>query len=130
MIWKPIGARIGKIRRKRHLSRAQLGKLIGISGQHLGLVERGARGLSVNSIVKICNTTGASADYILFGIFCLGENPDEITMLRELSHEQIQITLDIVMKVAQFVNTRNGNEALIREIASRQITGDSSNYLT
>jgi len=63
-----IGERIEKLRHEHNLSRRQFGKIIGISEQYLRLVEKGTRGLSVDSIVRICNRMNASADYLLLGI--------------------------------------------------------------
>lgn len=119
MTWGLVGERIEKLRRKHKLSQNQFGKMIGISGQYLGLVEKGTHGLSVGSIVNICDKTGVSADYLLFGAIDLLEDP--ITdILSDLSHEQINIALDIIKQVAQFVNTEDGNELLIRELLRRQ----------
>lgn len=114
MSWAIIGERIEKLRNKHNLSRGQFGKMIGISAQHLGLVEKGTRGLSVNSIVSLCTEMDVSADYILFGndlieSLSLGE-------LGELSSEQIEIILDIIKKIVQFANSEDGNEMLIQEL--------------
>lgn len=122
MTWTQVGERIVKIRKDRRLSQAQFGQMIGISGQYIGMVEKGAHGLSVESIVKICDATGFSADYILFGTIAPVQYSDTITALYGLSHEQIQIVLDIVKKVAQLINTEDGNEALIQEVVSQQHT--------
>jgi len=112
-----IGKRVGELRNERNLSQAEFGKMIGISGQSLGKIERGAATISVNLIDKICNVTGVSADYLLFGII----EPDHITeALYGLSKEQIQIVFEIIKKVAQFLNTDDGNETLIREIFARK----------
>ncbi|MCI8486975.1 MAG: helix-turn-helix transcriptional regulator, partial [Clostridia bacterium] len=43
-------------------------KLINISGQHLGRVIRGEKGLSIEKIIDISEKTGYSTDYILKGI--------------------------------------------------------------
>jgi len=108
-----MGKRIEKLRLKHGLSRGQFGRRVGISGQYLGLVEKGVRGLSVDSIVKICNTMDVSADYLLFGI----SNPAEVTDAFDgLSYEQIEIVLDIIKKVALFVHSKDGNELLIRDL--------------
>ena len=118
MIWEPVGKRIKNLRQKQELSRGQFGKMVGISGQHLGLVEKGSRGLSVESIVKLCATTGISADYLLFGADII-EDP-AMDMLSELSDEQIGLVLEIIKRVALFVNTEDGNEALIKELCRRK----------
>ena len=112
-----IGNRIESIRRHLNFSRAQFGKLIGISGQYVGMIERGAQGLSVNVIMNICGKTGASADYILFG---KPDNTAAISSFSGLSAEQVRIAFDMMSRVAAFVNTADGNERLIQEVARQQ----------
>jgi len=120
VVWAQVGERVERIRKELKLSKAQFGKMIGVSGQYIGLVERGTTGLSVDSIVKICISTGVTADYILFGVIDPTKDAATTAALHGLSPEQIQIALDIIKKVAQFVNTEDGNEALIQEVASQQ----------
>lgn len=127
-MWAQVGERVEKIRKGLNLSKAQFGKMIGVSGQYIGMIERGS-GLSVDSIVKICYTAGVSADYILFGMIDPAQDLVTTASLCGLSHEQIQIALDIIKKVAQFVNTEDGNEALIREVASQQHMCKASNEM-
>ena len=116
-MWKQVGERVERLRRDRKLSKAQFGRLIGVSGQYVGRIERGAHGLSVDSIVKICNAAEVSADYILFGMTDPRRDTATITALSGLSYEQIKIALDVIRGVAQFVYTEDGNEVLIREVA-------------
>ncbi len=111
MQWNHIGERIEKLRKKNALSLRQLGEKTGMSGQYLGLVEKGRRGLSVDSIVQLCNAMNVSADYLLFG-----RGITTAGVVDGLSAEQIDITLEIARRVTRFVNSRGGNEALIREL--------------
>lgn len=93
--------------------------MIGVSGQYIGKIEKGA-GLSVDLIVNICRTTGTTSDYLLFGTECPEHDQAMIVALYGLSTEQITIALDIIKKVAQFINTEDVNEILIKEVASQQ----------
>lgn len=120
MIWAQVGERVERIRKERKLSRAQFGRMIGVSGQYVGMVEKGRHSLSGNLIVNICHITGISADYILFGTVNPTQDPDTTVALNGISPEQIQIALDIIKKVAAFIKTEDGNEALIREVAGQQ----------
>ena len=115
---KGIGERIAHLRKDSNMSMAQFGKMVGISGQHLGMVEKGITGLSIDTTMQICEKTGASADFVLFGINDPISEVAKIVSTVGLSKEQLQITLDIVKKVADFVSTENGNEALVREVLS------------
>lgn len=60
MLRKEIGLRIKNIR-------LNMNNLLGISGQYLGMIERGEGTLSVDKLKILCDMTGLSADYILFG---------------------------------------------------------------
>lgn len=116
-MWSQVGNRIYCIRKERHLSRAQFAKMIGTSEQYVGKIERGMHNISGVVIVNICQATGVSADFILFGIV----NPTSVAMtLSGLTQEQINIALDIVKRLAQLINTDSGNNALIREILLQQ----------
>ena len=120
MEWEEARARVGNLRRERRLTRAQFGEMIGVSGQYVGKIERGAHKLSVDLVAKICKTTGVSADYILFGVV----DPFAATsVLNDLSPTQMEIGLDILKRMVQMINTKNGNEALIQEVFRRQQSG-------
>ena len=62
-----IGKRILEIGKRMNMNKEQFAKLIGISGQYLGTVEAGVHGLSLDSIITLCEKTHVSADYVLFG---------------------------------------------------------------
>ena len=63
------GKRIKNIREQElDLNKTEMGKLIGVSSQFLGLVEEGKGNLVYKSIKKLKEISGHSADYILFGI--------------------------------------------------------------
>lgn len=115
-MWEEIGKRISTLRRERKLTQEQFGKLLGISRQYVGKIEGGQK-LSVDLICVICKKIRVSADYIIFGIV---DPLNNIDLLIELSSEQINIGFEILKKIAQFINTDNGNEVLIKEIARQQ----------
>ena len=59
-----IGSRIRNIREGMHLSRSSFSEKINISEAQ---IERGEKSISLNTLISICNNTGVSSDYILFG---------------------------------------------------------------
>lgn len=61
-----IGERIRGIRENLHMSREKFPEMIDISDVFLGQIERGERSLSIKTLTKIVDFTGASTDYILF----------------------------------------------------------------
>jgi len=116
MTWDQVGIRIGTLRRERNLTRAQFGKLVGISGQYVGRIEKGQK-LSVELIAAICKAMGVSTDYIILGI---ADPLNHIDLLKDLSSEQIELGFDILKRLAELINTENGNELLLKEIMRRQ----------
>ena len=116
-MWTKVGERVGKIRTERNLTRAQFGRMIGLSEQYVGRIERGAQRISGAAIVNICNTTGVSSDYILFGVT---DPAVTAAALNGLSREQIGIGFDLLMRLAHLINTKGGNNALTHEVFLQQ----------
>lgn len=67
MLRKEIGLRVKNIRLNMNMTKQKMAGLLGISGQYLGMIERGEGTLSVDKLKILCDMTGLSADYILFG---------------------------------------------------------------
>jgi transcriptional regulator with XRE-family HTH domain len=120
MVWNDVGKRVGTLRRDRKWTRAKFGEMIGVTAQYVGKIERGDQKITVDLIAVICKTTGASADFIIFGISNI---LDISTVMNEFSHGQIEAGFDILMKLAQMINSDNGNEALLQAILRRQKAG-------
>lgn len=66
-IKRDIGKRIEFIRNEKSMTKEEFARLINISGQHLGRVISGEKGLSIEKVVEISNKTGYSTDFILKG---------------------------------------------------------------
>lgn len=67
MLRKEIGLRIKNIRLNMNITKQKMAELLGISGQYIGMIERGEGTLSIDKLKVLCDITGLSADYILFG---------------------------------------------------------------
>ena len=59
--------RIRSARESAGYTREKFAELLDVSTSYMAEVERGRTGVSVKTLVKICNVLGLSADYILFG---------------------------------------------------------------
>lgn len=62
-----IGKRIHKFRTDNGYTQAQFAELIDISVNFLSEIENGKKGMSQDTICKLCSHFGISADFILFG---------------------------------------------------------------
>ena len=101
-----IGKRIKNIRESMKLTKEDFAKAIGISGQYLGIVERGGSCLSVEKLKVLCDLTNSSADYILFGKDIKLINKTKDTLL-EFTDEQIKFGCETIEKIALFIkNTK------------------------
>lgn len=101
-----VGKRIEGIRKEMKLTKEKFARQIGVSGQFWGMVEKGKSSLSYEKLEKLCNITGYSADYILFG-------KDEkikkqtVEILNEFSDRQIKEACEILIKIAYFIKNSN-----------------------
>ena len=68
---KPINIQIGQnIRQTREvagLTQEKLAEILGIGDKHVSAIERGAVGLSLPTLMRICEALSVSADRVLFG---------------------------------------------------------------
>ncbi len=68
---KPINIQIGQnirqIREDAGLTQERLADILGIGDKHVSAIERGAVGLSLPTLMRICEALSVSADRVLFG---------------------------------------------------------------
>ncbi len=99
---KQIGARIRNIRNELNMTKGGLAKVLGVTGQFLGVVESGRSNISYDKLRKLCEVSGYSADYILFG-----KNTEAISQtkgeLEGFSNEQIQDACEVIKKLAIYL---------------------------
>lgn len=102
---KQIGERIRHIRESMHITKEAFAKELGISGQYLGLVERGKNYLSIEKLKLLCDYTHLSADYILFG-----KDFDSVSqakdMLQEFSDEQLISACQTLKDLAIYLKSK------------------------
>lgn len=67
MVHEEIGNRIKMIRESRNFTREELAEKAEISSKFLYEVEKGRKGLSADTLLKISRTLSCSCDYILTG---------------------------------------------------------------
>lgn len=101
---KAIGKRIKSIRESMGMTKEEFARCIGISGQYLGIIERGGSFLSIEKLKSLCDLTNLSADYILFGKDKNLVNDTKNT-LSEFTEEQIDLGCDALKKLSLFIKT-------------------------
>lgn len=86
-----IGKRIHRIRLQNEYTQAEFAEEIDISVNFLSEIENGKKGVSHDTLTRICLKMNVSADYILFG-----KKPKEYTLLElanSLSLSELDTTI-------------------------------------
>lgn len=60
-----IGKKIREERMLRNLTLEQLAEVLELSPSYMGLIERGQRGISIDTLYKVCMTFKISSDYLI-----------------------------------------------------------------
>ena len=102
-----IGSRIRNIRENMKLSRSSFSEKINISEVFLSQVERGEKSISLNTLMNICNTTGVTSDYILFGNTENSATSNKIIkILNQLPKEANEIVYNLPNSLKDLYNQR------------------------
>lgn len=102
-----IGSRIRNIRESLNLSRSSFSEKINISEVFLSQVERGEKSISLNTLINICNNTGFSSDYILFGNDSNSSTSDRIVkILNQLPPETSDIVYNMTTSLKDLINNK------------------------
>lgn len=81
MIRAEIGNRIKALREVRGYTREELAEKAEISSKFLYEVEKGRKGLSADTLLKISRTLSCSCDYILTGATFVKQDDEQLTQL-------------------------------------------------
>ena len=65
MDYEKLGKRIREERTKLNLTQAQLAENVDISDTYMGAIERGERGVTLDTLVRLANRLGVTVDYLL-----------------------------------------------------------------
>lgn len=106
-----IGQRIVQIRRSNHLTQYQFSEIMDISVKHCSAVERGKSSLSMEKLVKLCDTFDVSMDYLTRGIDHYHNleniNPNIISEIEKYNDENSQSLLLEYLKMFKKISGKN-----------------------
>lgn len=92
-----IGERIRTIREKMGLSRDEFAEMMGVSTVFLRSIECGQRGMSIETLQKLCVLCNISSDHILFGKRQTQNTREElIGCINEIDDRYIPLIFDAV----------------------------------
>lgn len=89
-----IGQRVRSIRISQGLTQAQLAESLDLSINFISEVENGKKGLSQDTICKICDVYDASADYLLLGKKTAYSSKTVIKIAENLSDEDLDTLIE------------------------------------
>jgi transcriptional regulator with XRE-family HTH domain len=101
--YRALGEKIRKERNNLQLTQEKLAEKLDISESFLGLIERGERKLSIETLVKVSNELNVSIDYLLFESRKIVPNVvfDEVsTILETKKPEQVKRFLKLLKIIA------------------------------
>ena len=91
-----VGANIKREREKAGFTQDQFSELLGIGSKSLSSIERGVVGVSLTTLLKICDILHISANVLLYEQ-TRKNDADSITLqLEMLSEDQFQIVSDVM----------------------------------
>ena len=105
-----IGKRLRRQREKLNMTREQFAEKANISPQFLAEIENGKKGMSVDTLYKICKNFSLSADYLLFGLLSNdGLSDSAKNVIDSLPEPLLSYTEDIIQIVNSIVSESKGN---------------------
>ena len=108
---KQMGQRIRQIRNEMNMTKDALAKAMGVTGQFLGVVEAGRSAISYEKLKKLCELSGYTSDYILFGKDMEMLNETKALFL-EYNEEQVEDACEILKRMSKIVR-RNPSKGSI-----------------
>jgi len=92
-----------------NLTREEFAEKANISPQFLAEIENGKKGMSVDTLYKICKNLSISADYILFGLLSNNALSDSAkNVIGNLPEPLLSYTEDIIQIVNNIVAESKG----------------------
>ena len=101
-----VGSRVRRTRTQMNLTREQFAEQVGISPQFLAEIENGKKGMSADTLFKICDRFHLSADYILLGRASSEQLADPIQKaLQGFSEPYLELTEEIIRAIEKVATT-------------------------
>ena len=91
-----VGANIKREREKAGFTQDQFSELLGIGSKSLSSIERGVVGVSLTTLLRICNILHISANVLLYEQDQKNDVDSIALQLKMLSAEQFEIASDVM----------------------------------
>jgi transcriptional regulator with XRE-family HTH domain len=101
MDYELLGKKIRNERRRQDLTQEQLAEAVNVTPPYIGQVERGARGVSIENLVNICNHLGVTVDYILSDYYTKSHDEYYKGQWSKLMQGKTDSEQEFVLKIAE-----------------------------
>ncbi len=102
-----VGKRLRRIRSQMELTREQFAEQVGISPQFLAEIENGKKGMSADTLFKICARFDLSADYLLLGKTSFAQLSDPVQKaLSGFSEPYVELTEEIIRAIEKVATVK------------------------
>lgn len=104
-VYEKIGTNIKTARTLKNMTQEQLAEQLKKSTNFVSLIERGQTGLSVNTIIDICNILNIEPNALFNGLINYNNEQDKliINSISNLSNDD----KDIISTLIDYINTKN-----------------------
>ena len=106
MVREEIGSRIKKLRESRNFTREELADKAEISSKFLYELEKGRKGLSADTLLKLSRTLSCSCDYILTGETFEKENDGQLRQLLQRFTDRDRLYAFKILSLMQEMNEK------------------------
>ena len=103
---KLIGARVRSQREHLGITREGLCDYVSISPQFLSEIERGVKGVSAETLYKLCEGLGVSADYVLMGKTSIADVSTISRTLATLDKRYIPLAEDLLKTFVKIITLK------------------------
>ncbi|SMP66671.1 helix-turn-helix domain-containing protein [Anoxynatronum buryatiense] len=93
-----VGPRIRLLREEKHISRETLAEVLKLSESYIGLVERGARGITLENLITIANYFHVTLDYFVV-VAPAGKSAERLHQLSGLIDALHEDQFDLVLRL-------------------------------
>jgi len=105
-----IGKRIHIARERNHYTQEVLSEKLDLTTQYLSDVERGASGISISTLIKLCKILNVSSDYILFGDSKNKTLDENIRLIKRMSKAEQELINKAINTTIEALTIHEKNE--------------------
>ena len=96
-----IGQRIKQKREAAGFTQERFAEMVGLGVKHISAIERGAVGVSLTTLQKICTVLAIPADDLIFGNIKKNDVQELLEKLERLSPEQYRIVKEVLSSLLE-----------------------------